>query len=239
MGEAALHVYEADLRGQHNRNEARRIRSRVAEARGNPHPASVRWPFELFQNALDAGPREGRSSVAVSLRCESSKVFFQHDGSPFTSSELAALLSGGSSKDFESERTTGRFGTGFLVTHVLAERTALRALLKVHNNYEQFSLTLDRGGDEVAILENIRSCSAAILAAIPVPGLDGIPTATFEYLIAGNDRVTLGLDALRQSLPYLYASRSILGRVKLDISEDDTEVWTAFCESGTTPYRSR
>ena len=37
-----------------------------------------------------------------------SSVLFEHDGAPFTTTELAALLSGGSSKEFESEITTGR-----------------------------------------------------------------------------------------------------------------------------------
>jgi hypothetical protein len=127
MSEIALQIYEESLKEQHNRNEARRIRTRVAEARKSSHRAGLRWPFELLQNALDAGPRGGRSHVNVTVRCEPAKIVFEHDGAPFTTTELAALLSGGSSKDFESEVTTGRFGTGFLVTHVLSERTSLQA----------------------------------------------------------------------------------------------------------------
>src|SRR5882724_13350315 len=148
MSEAAFKIYEEALKEQHNRNEARRIRTRVAEARGSPHSAGLRWPFELLQNALDTGPRSGRSCVSISLRQTLSTVIFEHDGAPFTSEELAALLSGGSSKEFESEVTTGRFGTGFLVTHVLAERAELSGLLEVHAGYEEFNLVLDRSGDE-------------------------------------------------------------------------------------------
>ena len=129
MSEAAVKIYEETLKGQHSRNEARRIRARVTEARQSMASAGMRWPFELLQNALDFGPRTGNSSVAIHLSCEQSIVAFEHDGVPFTSNDLAALLSGGSSKDFESEVTTGRFGTGFLVTHVLAERTTLQGLL--------------------------------------------------------------------------------------------------------------
>src|SRR5207249_4978231 len=100
---------------------------------------------------------------------------------PFTSEELAALLSGGSSKEFESEVTTGRFGTGFLVTHVLAERTRLRGLLDVPRGCERFDLTLDRRGDEEAILENIQSSNQSIRDAVPVTDLDVISSAIFEY----------------------------------------------------------
>ena len=105
MSEEAFKIYEEALKGQHNRNEARRIRTLVTEARRNPHPSGFRWPFELLQNALDAGPRTGRPSITIHLRYEKSKVVFEHDGAMFTLDELAALLSGGSSKEFESATT--------------------------------------------------------------------------------------------------------------------------------------
>jgi len=99
---------------------------KVENARGALGDSAKRWPFELLQTPLDAGPREGKGSVALSLDCEGHTVVFEHDGAPFSMQELAALLSGGSSKDFDSTQTIGRFGTGFLVTHVLAERTKVR-----------------------------------------------------------------------------------------------------------------
>lgn len=147
MSEKAYQGYEDALTEQYTRNQARRILTRVDEARKSPHPARLRWPFELLQNALDAGPRIGGSVVTVRLSRESAKVVFEHDGAPFTLQELAALLSGGSSKEYDSDDDTGRFGTGFLVTHVLAERTRLRGLLQVETGCERFDLTLDRGGD--------------------------------------------------------------------------------------------
>jgi hypothetical protein len=107
MSEEALKIYEESRKAQLNRNEARRIKTRVSEARKSSHRAALRWPFELLQNALDAGPRPGCDCVNVSVRCDSSAIVFEHDGAPFTTTELAALLSGGSSKEFESEVTTG------------------------------------------------------------------------------------------------------------------------------------
>lgn len=227
MSEAAFQTYEEAVKQQLNRNEARRIRTRVTEARRNPYPASIRWPFELLQNALDAGPRNGRSSVTIRLCHERSKVVFEHDGAPFTSIELAALLSGGSSKEFDSDVTTGRFGTGFLVTHVLAESTNLRGLLELKNSYERFDLILDRGGDEDAILENIRSCDNAIRAAEPVADFSEYPSARFEYPILDDSMLTHGLNALKQALPYLYATRQKLGRLEINTEAHGKEVWTA------------
>ena len=225
LSEKAVKIYEETLKEQHSRNEARRIRARVVEARQSMSSAGTRWPFELLQNALDFGPRTGNSSVAISLSCDQNIVAFEHNGVPFTSSDLAALLSGGSSKDFESEETTGRFGTGFLVTHVLAERTRLQGLLKTPDGYEGFDLLLDRGGNEEAILENMVACTEAIRTATLVPDLEGIASARFEYHIDDANPLTLGIASLRSALPYVYSTRQILGRVELPHEIENSEVW--------------
>jgi hypothetical protein len=243
MSQEAYDLFDRALSEQHARNEARRIRIRVHEARGNPHPASFRWPFELLQNALDSGPRSG-STITVRLRCEASRLTFEHDGAPFTSEELAALLSGGSSKEFESEVTTGRFGTGFLVTHVLAERATLRGLLKVSGECELFQLTLDRSGDEDAILSNSRSCNEAIRLAKPVKELDGLPSASFEYPIVDDRSLLVGVEALKQVLPYLYVTRLLLGEVEFAEADGSTDIWTPgevvreALEDGYVEYRT-
>lgn len=223
MSERALRIYEEALKRQHTLNEARRIRTKVDEAQGVS--AGHRWPFELLQNALDPGPRIERSSVNICFRFKSSTISFEHDGIPFTSNDLAALLSGGSSKEYESASTTGRFGTGFLVTHVLAKRTELRGLLELERGCEQFNLVLDRSGDEEAILKNIYDCNDAILAAQPINGIDELPTAIFQYSSIHDATLNLGIEALRQSLPYLFLTRPILGRVELDLEGNEVEVW--------------
>ena len=225
MSEAAFSLFEETFREEQDRYQARRIRADVTEARRSIPTAGLRWPFELLQNALDVGPRAGNASVAIRLNREQTKVSFEHDGAPFTSSDLTALLSGGSNKDFESKETTGRFGTGFLVTHVLAERTNLRGLLETPSGFEQFDLLLDRGGDEEAILQNMTDCREAIRSAIHVSDLNGVESARFEYHIDDDSPLTLGIDSLRSALPYLYATRRVLGRVELQNGEEDTEVW--------------
>jgi hypothetical protein len=226
MSREALEQYQDARQHQLAKSEARHIRTRVYEARNAPHVAGLRWPFELLQNALDAGPRENRDSVAISLREETGRVIFEHDGAPFSMAELAALLSGGSSKEFDSDETTGRFGTGFLVTHVLAERTSLQGLLALDHGFEQFDLTLDRGGDEVDILENIDQCNEAIERAEFLPSPDGVPSARFEYPIEEDGTFGIGLDAFRAALPYLYGTRPRLGAVQFVRSDGATESWS-------------
>ncbi len=105
------------------------MRALVNQARSDTHGAGARWPFELTQNAHDPGFRDGQLGVNIALAFDGHMLLYEHDGRAFTMPDLAALLSGGSSKDFESAETTGRFGTGFLVTHVLSPRIGFTGVL--------------------------------------------------------------------------------------------------------------
>ncbi|MFC2014040.1 hypothetical protein ACFLU8_04090 [Chloroflexota bacterium] len=149
-------------------------------------------------------------------------MVFEHDGALFTSDELAALLSGGSSEEFESAVTTGRFGTGFLVTYVLDERTNLRGLLEVPTGCEQFNLTLHRGGDEDAILENIRSCNKTMRAAELVTDSDTIPSASFEYPIVDGTSRARDLGDMKTLNMFMLGCASLFVPLKVHIWKDCT-----------------
>ncbi|CAN96264.1 hypothetical protein predicted by Glimmer/Critica [Sorangium cellulosum So ce56] len=227
MSNKALTAYREAREDQLVRNEARHIRSKINDARGSRHDAGVRWPFELLQNALDAGPRPGSDRVEVRLRQNGDEFVFEHDGAFFTLRDLAALLSGGSSKEFESEDTTGRFGTGFLVTHVLAPQTTVSGILTTGEGSERFALMLDRGGDEDSIVANIAACDAAIRTASPLPTTDGVPSASFTYVTDDCATLHLGMVSFRSAVPYLFATCERLGRVTFDTESDAPETWEA------------
>src|SRR5205814_1795327 len=98
----------------------------------------------------------------------------------FTSDDLAALLSGGSNKDYESEETTGRFGTGFLVTHFLSPIIRLEGVIESDSQREQFGMALNRSGNEDEILNDMEAAEAFIKSARPLGKWDGIWTADFR-----------------------------------------------------------
>jgi len=242
MSDNAFRTYRRAREAQLVRNEARHIRSKISDARGSRHDAGVRWPFELLQNALDAGPRPGREHVEVWLRRSGDSFSFEHDGAFFTPRDLAALLSGGSGKEFESEDTTGRFGTGFLVTHVLASRTSVSGVLMSADHCERFSLVLDRGGDEDSIVENIAACDAAIQSASFLDCTDDVPSATFTYLTDDASSLDRGLISFRSAIAYLFATCERLRRVHIEMDDDPAEVWEAEVatmrhEHGAVVYR--
>ena len=65
MSEEALKEYEGARSAQLQKNEARKMRTLVNQARGDIHRSGNRWPFELTQNAHDPGPRSGLSEVNI------------------------------------------------------------------------------------------------------------------------------------------------------------------------------
>ena len=141
MSTAARAEYEKASKRQRTRNDARTIRTKVNAAQNTPN-AGVRWPFELIQNAHDAGPRDGDKRVKISFTFKGNDLVVSHTGKPFTTEELAALLSGGSSKDFDDEETSGRFGTGFLVTHALSTQVDVHGVIKIEKGPERFHINL-------------------------------------------------------------------------------------------------
>ena len=203
---------------QTTQNDARRIFQRVRAAQQNPTRSSIRWPFELIQNAHDAGPREGDDRVEITFVLSGDRLVVSHTGKPFVAQELAALLSGGSSKEFDSEETTGRFGTGFLVTHAVSTRVDVDGVLTTQEGPEVFHIELARDGDEDSIKTNIHQANEALENAETAQKtwIANSPTASFTYHNPEADVVRRGLDRLEETLPYLYATCSRLGRVQIE-----------------------
>ncbi len=227
MSKTALQEFQQARVSQTTQNDARRIRTRVEAAQQNPTRAGVRWPFELIQNAHDAGPRDDNDRVEISFILQEDNLVVSHTGKPFTSQELAALLSGGSSKEFDDEDTTGRFGTGFLVTHALSTRVDVDAFLATNEDNERLRIELIRDGNEDSIVQNIELANRSVENAESVGGsrfAGNSPTATFTYHCANTDVAAIGLKRLQAALPYLYATCKKLGRVRIELP-DETRIF--------------
>jgi len=223
MSEEALKEFQGARDAQLQRNEARRMRTLVNQARGDIHRSGNRWPFELTQNAHDPGPRPGFTEVNIALSFDGKAVVYEHDGKPFTMQDLAALQSGGSNKDFESKVTTGRFGTGFLLTHVLAYQIEFEGVFEAKTGFEQVHLHLDRSGDEDKIYANTLACNAAIGQASCIPVLNGKQTARFTYTTDNHKAARMGIASFAKVLPHLYATCEHLGRVELRMEDGRTQ----------------
>lgn len=213
---------------------ALRIRTKVLGARSDPDVSSRRWPFELIQNAHDAGTRVGREGISLAFEYAGGVLRFWHDAAPFTMEEFASLLTGGSSKDFMSTETTGRFGTGFLVTHVISEQAHVSGILEVKGGYRGFDVDLDRPNDAERLLQNVQDSLNSLRHTHVVESLDEEPTASFEYIVEDERIALAGLEALEEALPYLFATCRRLGEIVIRRDEHEI-VWKL--TSATKPSR--
>ncbi len=140
-----------------------------------------RWIWELFQNALDAS-----SGIADPLRIEllfdDDAFTFSHNGAPFARREILHLIFHGSTKR-ESSAAVGRYGTGFLTTHVLSRIVRVSGLLQTG---QHFDFTLDRTGTTADDLRRAMEASRVQLLA-SLSAESGSSATRFTYPLHTND----------------------------------------------------
>lgn len=162
-------VRESAVQRSMNRNNymlsARDIFRTLKELRQNKKLSNRRWVWELLQNAKDVRNRFERVSVVVEHT--PTHLRFRHNGNPFSIDNLTCLIQQVSSKlsDSSDEEQTGRWGTGFISTHLLATIINVTGIVDCEGRgFRRFSLPLDRSGDTAEkLLESIRTTSLEVL----------------------------------------------------------------------------
>lgn len=133
---------------------AKEIFEKVEKVRNRPEIAQRRWFWELLQNAKDAvKPNEQVSVRLILAKDDLGKAYveFQHNGNPFRYKDARNLIFPYSDKtEEENSDKSGKFGTGFLATHILSNTIQVEGIYhKEENNetqYFDFSFLLDRTG---------------------------------------------------------------------------------------------
>jgi hypothetical protein len=120
--------------------------------------------------------------------------------------DLVALILGGSSKPaFTPEsRYGGRFGEGFLVSHILSKKVQVEGKAeRGGGNIQDFEFTLDRSGVEGEILKNINSAYQSLNRPTCVK-----PSARFTYSLSdglAKEAAEQGLRSLERLIPFVLA----------------------------------
>lgn len=147
--ERAAQITPTDVANTIDRNllklTADKIFQGLMAARNSASRANRRWVWELIQNARDAPNRFGHVKIAIDLGTD--KLTFRHNGDPFDVEHLAGLIQQVSAKGGDLN-TIGKFGTGFIATHLLADVIELTGVVKRPGDQRRrFQLTLDRSAD--------------------------------------------------------------------------------------------
>ncbi len=108
-----------------------------------------RWIWELLQNAKDVANEQVRVEIVLTK----DYVEFRHNGKPFSIENITHLIEQVSSKERTTEanelpKTTGKFGTGFMTTHLLSRQVEVSSILQYIEDesfsYKRFNVPLDR-----------------------------------------------------------------------------------------------
>lgn len=180
-----------------------------------------RWIWELLQNAKDVAFDNQQVSIEVNIHQDDNQKFvtFSHNGKPFSVDNLAFLIKQVSTKERatnangEKPKTTGKFGTGFLTTHLLSKKVEITGVVKEPDlDYKSFVLPLDRSGSTLdEIIESVNKSLFVLrsLDSLP-PFLNYTPdlfNTTFKYNLSeeGFEVAQIGVDDLHLSLPFTLA----------------------------------
>jgi hypothetical protein len=177
-----------------------------------------RWVWELLQNAMDTTNSERLTKVQISINEITQDLHFKHNGNPFNVDNITYLVNQQSSKPRlkninERKRTIGKFGTGFITTHLLSEKVTLKSTVDADDcGHKHFCLLLDRSGkDEAELYEGVKKSMEILLNMDLLPNVDyydkeQLNTEFIYHLQTNGLQVAkTGIDDLIQSLPFTMA----------------------------------
>lgn len=203
-------------------SEMKKLRGQAPEQKDNMRR---RWIWELIQNASDCAYPDKGVNISVKYDTINKHLQFAHDGKPFIYENLIDLITQISSKQSDTEEKTGKFGTGFISTHLLSEKVKLNGILQDSNNCsKRLECIIDRSGtDYQSVRENIKTSLTAIQTirngnANIVPPNSDIKT-TFTYAIENEDAhqaVLVGLEDLKSTVSYILAFNRNIGSISCD-----------------------
>ena len=180
----------------------------------NPEDVRKRWIWELLQNAHDARGADG-IKAEVRYNTKDRELIFLHNGRGFKADEIVHLIKAGTTKDKDEDgqETYGKFGRGFLTTHLLSPTVKIAGQL-YDNSW--FNFTLERnfipgGGNESknSLAESLKGSLDAFENSVSddnKPAISEGFTTQFIFPIHGTkseEAVEEGIDLLKQCAPYV------------------------------------
>jgi hypothetical protein len=202
----------------HSKNIATKILRDMKVLRSNAEESETaprRWIWELIQNAKDVAYPKG-IDIKISFEELVPYVKFEHNGKPFSADNIRFLIEQISSKDREENEdgkrpSTGKFGTGFLTTHLLSEIVTVEGVAKEPElSYRKFTLKLDRSPTDIpSVTEAVDTAKKSVSNLDDLPALldyDEVNFNTsFNYDLPDtiSERIAAtGLQDLDKCLPY-------------------------------------
>lgn len=209
-----------------NRSIADKIIKRLHDIEMTVENNHGRWAWELLQNAKDSVADNDRK-VSVEIELSYSRVVFRHNGTHFTEKDIRGLINQISSKEVEEgqESTrTGKFGTGFLTTHLLSKVIEVEGIVEtVDEEYYRFSFPLDRNGKTTGqLVPKIENAWTAFHKSTEDNQIDEYEeddfNTSFTYNLVTKEQkeiARIGVDEFTQLIPFVLAFIPVIDSVNI------------------------
>lgn len=212
--------FDSDFQDVLVENTAQAVLKRLQQLSNARDRYKYRWVWELLQNASDAA---GSSGVHVSITLVDGLLTFAHTGKPFTNKNIGHLIYHGSTKQGDDE-AAGRFGTGFMTSHLISKQVHVRGCLE---DGRRFDFHLRRDGDTADELHKSMDRSREEFEH-SLGGADGDSEfgTSYEYPVKDDvvDDVAKAIDDLRRHAPLVLVFNSRLTGIQLDVNGEQFEI---------------
>lgn len=184
-----------------------------------------RWIWELIQNANDCATEDG---VTIWIKTNKDELVFSHNGNIFSYDNLLDLITQISCKRTDNDKKVGKFGTGFISTHLISEIVTVKGVY--HNqkdsmDYKELSLKIDRSGKTDIEIKNsiIKSINDLDLLDsgqnIKWHYDKNVPTTSFVYDLTNNRSTDIekaiksGKNDLDKAISFVFAFSNKIKKV--------------------------
>ncbi|MBB2150558.1 sacsin N-terminal ATP-binding-like domain-containing protein [Pedobacter gandavensis] len=201
---------EAELEREKLRedSEARDIIHDVNSLTNKDELQKTRWVWEFLQNAKDTDEGLG---VDIIFQLDDDKITISHNGAPFETKHLIAILHKKSTKSLGGDDgTTGKYGTGFVTTHILSKKLSISGVHQNTTGERKFEIEVDRTSASLEETEALKQMKLSIkttfdeinkIGNLPIEIFDNY-SHTFTYYLndAAKHYAEKGLDELEKNV---------------------------------------
>lgn len=185
---------------------ALRLAEKLSLLKNRVDSSKKRWFWELLQNASDYN-----ESVNVKLVVSEDKVTFYHDGGVFSFYDTLNLISPYSNKqdDETHHDNIGKFGTGFVSTHILSSIIEVAGIcVDEQNENYSFSISLDRSCyvNRQDLIQQITQATEDLQNSLQNCSFTSGFNTSFTYQLGHSLPDLPPINASDIDLDYLYAS---------------------------------
>lgn len=192
------------LDSQRREGEARAILQDVEKLISQKPERKLRWVWELIQNAKDQAINVNKVNIYFHLSKD--RILIEHDGDPFEMEHLIALVRKTSTKPLEGlDGNTGKWGSGFVTTHVLNKQVTVSGLLKNNLGCRPFRLLIDRSSEKLPeLLQALDNAYDKIDEINELPPCESKDRTSYEYTL-DEDQFSIAKNSLKElerNLPF-------------------------------------